>query len=101
MVLALNYLQGYYASEIARSQQKLSNYRLHSEFSSSLAMTLFLPDCEVYSPTELVHKSSFASLIAVYKQHFFSDVDTSSDTSASNSVLHNLSQKEQAKHVTE
>ena len=42
MVLALNYLQGYYASEIACGQQNLGNYHLRPEFSSSsLAMPIF------------------------------------------------------------
>ena len=98
-------MQGYYASEIAHGQQKLGNYHLCSEFSSSLAITLFLPDCEVYSPTELVSQikeNMFCQPNCSLQTTLSSgDVDTSSDTSASNSVLHILSQKEQAKHVIE
>ena len=70
MVLALNYLQGYYALEIARGQQNLGNYHLRSEFSSSLATTLFLPDEKVYSPADIVSQikeNIFASLMKVHK----------------------------------
>ena len=90
MILALNYLQGYYASEIACGQQKLGNYHFHCEFSSSLAMTLFLPDCTIYSPTEIVSQ---------IKENMFCQPDNSSqathsscDAKTSNSVLQNLSQ---------
>ena len=103
MVLALNYLQGYYASEIARGQQKLGNYQLRSEFSSSLAMTLFLPDCKVYSPAEIVSQIKENMFCqpdnSLHLTLSSSDADASSDTS--NSVIQDLSQKERAKRVIE
>ena len=105
MVLALNYLQGYYASVIARGQQKLGNYHLCSEFSNSLAMTLFLPECKVYSPAEIVSqiKENMFCQPDISSQTTFSLIDTnvSSETSSSNSVLPDLSQIERAKCVIE
>ena len=99
----VNYLQGYYASEIARGQQKLGNYQLRSEFSSSLAMTLFLPDCKVYSPAEIVSQIKENMFCqpdnSLHLTLSSSDADASSDTS--NSVIQDLSQKERAKRVIE
>ena len=90
MVLALNYLQGYYASEIARGQQKLGNYHFRSEFLNSLAMALFLPECKVYSPAEIVSqiKENMFCQPDISSQTTFSSIDTdvSSETSSSNSV---------------
>ena len=91
MVLALKYLQGYYASEIARGQQNFGNYHLRSEFSSSLAMTLFLPDSKVYSPTEIVLRIK-ENMHKVVNSPQTSD--TSNDVGTSNLVLQDLSQKE-------
>ena len=105
MVLALNYLQGYYVSEIARGQQQLGNYHLRSEFSSTLPMTLFLPECKVYSPTEIVSQIKENMFhqpdISLQATTSSSDTDVSSKTSTSNSVLPDLSQMERAKRVIE
>ena len=68
-------------------------------------MTLFLPDCKVYSPAEIVShikenmfsQPDSSSQATIYS----SGMDTSSDASTSNSVLQNLSQKERAKRIIE
>ena len=98
MVLALHYLQGYYTSEISRGQQSLGNYHLRSEFSSCLAMPLFLSD---YSPEEIVSRikeNTFCNPDSI-SQHTVSpnDADVSSEAIVTN--LTSLSQKEQAKRV--
>ena len=99
MVLALNYLQGYYALEIARGQQNLGNYHLRSEFSSSLATALFLPDEKVYSPADIVSQIKENIFCKPDESSQANDADTSNDASASTSALQSLSQKERAKRV--
>ena len=66
-------------------------------------MTLFLPDCKVYSPAEIVSQIKENMFCqpdnSLHLTLSSSDADASSDTS--NSVIQDLSQKERAKRVIE
>ena len=54
MVLAMNYLQGYYKLEIARGKLGLRNYRLHPMFSNIADVVVILvPNDHVYHPEEI------------------------------------------------
>ena len=67
-------------------------------------MTLFLPECKVYSPTEIVSQikeNMFRQPDISLQATTSSDTDVSSKTSTSNSVLPDLSQMERAKCVIE
>jgi len=57
MVLALYYLQGYYRVEIARAQQGLGNYHLHSKFPIlERTQPSLIPEDNTYAPEKIVER---------------------------------------------
>ena len=53
-MILVHYLQGYYISEISRSQQNLGNHHLHPHFSNCIPVPLQLPQYRIYSPKDIV-----------------------------------------------
>lgn len=57
MVLALNYLQGYYLVEISRGKQGLGNYHLHRSFAyMSEVQPIVLTEQSVFVPEDIVDR---------------------------------------------
>ena len=98
MVLALHYLQGYYRVEIARGQQGLGNYHLHSKFSTlERTQPSLIPEDNIYAPEKIVER---------IKGSLDRDPLPNSNTSThqeqdTNTATCQLSQREHAKRVLE
>lgn len=97
MVLALNYLQGYYQVEIARGKQSLGNYHLHPRFSKMVeTQPPLLSEQNVYSPDEIVE--CIKGTLVITSPEITDNATLEHEKSTS---THQLTQKERARRVIE
>ena len=93
MVLALNYLQGFYKVEIARGQQGLGNYHLHPNFSTLMVPSpSLLSEGNVYCPEKIVQQIKDALNSSPTTQSVTPNTSISKETQS-------LTQYERAKRV--